>query len=85
MFKFIQNRLKNLPSLAEAAVSYAETTFAGPCRGQEKKQAAVDFVMRHLTLPSGIRFLEPVLRSILRQVIDVAIECSVAKLKNSIK
>ena len=80
MFKLILKKYENqIYELADRAVKEAEI-FLGSGKGQEKKQMAVDFVLRYLPLPSYLVFLKPLINRALDRLIDKAIEECVEKM-----
>lgn len=85
MFKFLLKRYeKEIYELADRAVTEAEI-FLGSGKGKEKKQMAVDFVLKYLPLPSYLVFLKPLINKALLEMIDKAIEHCVEKLNEIIK
>lgn len=80
MFKLILKKYENqIYELADRAVKEAEI-FLGSGKGNEKKQMAVDFVLRYLPLPSYLVFLKPLIKRALNRLIDKAIEECVEKM-----
>lgn len=85
MFKLLLKRYeKDIYDLADRAVREAEI-FLGSGKGKEKKQRAVDFVLKYLPLPSYLVFLKPLINKALLEMIDKAIEHCVEKLNEIIK
>ena len=85
MFKLLLKRYeKDIYDLADRAVNEAEI-FLGSGKGKEKKQRAVDFVLKYLPLPPYLVFLKPLINKALLEMIDKAIEHCVEKLNEIIK
>lgn len=85
MFKLLLKRYeKDIYDLADRAVREAEI-FLGSGKGKEKKQRAVDFVLKYLPLPPYLVFLKPLINKALLEMIDKAIEHCVEKLNEIIK
>ena len=78
MFKFLLKRYENeIYELADRAVKEAEI-FLGSGKGKEKKQIAIDFVLRYLPLPPYLIFLKPLINKALNSLIDKAVGCMTA-------
>ena len=85
MFKLILKKYENqIYELADRAVKEAEI-FLGSGKGNEKKQMAVDFVLRYLPLPSYLVFLKPLINRALNRFIDKAIEECVQKMNATLE
>ena len=83
MFKFLLKKYeKQIYELADRAVKEAEI-FLGSGKGKEKKQMAVDFVLRFLPLPPYLVFLRPLIAKALNGLIDKAVEHCVDKMNET--
>lgn len=85
MFKLLLKKYeKQIYELADRAVKEAEI-FLGSGKGKEKKQRAVDFVLKYLPLPPYLVFLKPLINKALLEIIDKAIEHCVEKMNAKIE
>jgi len=68
---------KEIKQYAPLAVDFAENQI-GAGRGMEKKELAINYILRLLPLPN---FLNPILARLLAKLLDSAIESALRKAK----
>ncbi|OLA94791.1 MAG: hypothetical protein BHW64_01920 [Candidatus Melainabacteria bacterium LEY3_CP_29_8] len=84
MFKLLLKKYeKQIYKLAERGVKEAEI-FIGSGKGQQKKQMAIDFILKYLPLPIWLQWLKPVINTTLHKLIDKAIEECVEKMNETL-
>lgn len=85
MFKFLLKKHESkIYELADHAVKEAEM-FLGSGKGKEKKEMAINFVLKYLPLPIYLQWLKPLITKALTKLIDKAIEECVEKMNEAIK
>lgn len=85
MFKFLLKKYeKQIYELASQAVKEAEM-FLGSKKGKEKKEMAINFVLKYLPLPLWLKWLKPLINNALNKLIDKAIEECVEKMNKTIE
>lgn len=84
MFKLLLKKYeKQIYELADRAVKEAEI-FLGSGKGQQKKQMAIDFILKYLPLPVWLQWFKPVINTTLHKLIDKAIEECVEKMNETL-
>ena len=68
---------KQIKALAPEAIEFAENQI-GAGRGVEKKELAINYILKLLPLPN---FLNPILAKLLANLLDNAIELALRKAK----
>lgn len=85
MFKLIlKTHESKIYELASQAVKEAEM-FLGSGKGKEKKEMAVNFVLKYLPLPIYLQWLKPLITKALTKLVDKAIEECVEKMNKTIE
>lgn len=85
MFKLLlKTHESKIYELASQAVKEAEM-FLGSGKGEEKKEMAINFVLKYLPLPIYLQWLKPLMTKTLIKLIDKAIEECVEKMNKTIE
>ena len=85
MFKLLLKKHEpTIYELANQAVKEAEI-FLGSGKGKEKKEMAINFVLKYLPLPIYLQWLKPLMTKALTKRIDKAIEECVDKMNKTIE